>query len=262
MRSRSGHSSAVSTAPTTTSLTRPLAKLASACFENSRLKPASGEIFDSFGVSASNDQTSRCWIRLPASAASISSRNGTATAAEQSRGRSSANSARQRRAVDADVCANWRSGRAASRSGSSPIAAGERDQHQRRAGDHEPGIDLLALDHVAALERLVQPLLCRVFCLSRYRLVRRPCAASGVRRELREHAFDVADEGRPSSRRSPATAAGQPEHDRQRQADEEHLHLRHQPRQHAEPEIEQQAEHQKRRRRAGCRCGRRWRRSA
>ena len=32
------------TAPITASLTRPLTKLASACFENSRLKPASGEI--------------------------------------------------------------------------------------------------------------------------------------------------------------------------------------------------------------------------
>ena len=31
-------------------------------------------------------------------------------------------------------------------------------------------------------------------------------------------------------------------------ADEEHLHLRHQPRQHAEPEIEQEPEHQERRR--------------
>ena len=43
--------------------------------------------------------------------------------------------------------------------------------------------------------------------------------------------------------------------DRQRHADEEHLHLRHQPRQHAEPEVEQEAEHQERRRQAGCRCG-------
>ena len=36
--------------------------------------------------------------------------------------------------------------------------------------------------------------------------------------------------------------------DRQRHADEENLHLRHQPRQDAKPEIEQQAEHQERRR--------------
>ena len=34
---------------------------------------------------------------------------------------------------------------------------------ERRAGDHEPGVDLLALDDVAALERLVEPFLGRVF---------------------------------------------------------------------------------------------------
>ena len=58
MRPRSGHISAVSTEPTSTSLTRPLAKLASACLENSRLKPAAGEILDSLGASTSSDQTS------------------------------------------------------------------------------------------------------------------------------------------------------------------------------------------------------------
>src|SRR5664279_4864247 len=46
MRPRSGHISTVSTVPISTSLTRPLAKLASACAENSRLKPAAGEHFD------------------------------------------------------------------------------------------------------------------------------------------------------------------------------------------------------------------------
>ena len=81
MRPRSGHISAVSTEPTSTSLTRPLAKLASACFPNSRLKPAAGEILDSLGARTSSDQISLCWIRLPPSAASISSRNGMATAA-------------------------------------------------------------------------------------------------------------------------------------------------------------------------------------
>ena len=41
---RCGHSSAVITAPSTAILIRPLTKLASACSENSRLMPASGEI--------------------------------------------------------------------------------------------------------------------------------------------------------------------------------------------------------------------------
>jgi hypothetical protein len=44
-----------------------------------------------------------------------------------------------------------------------PNRAGEGHQDQRRTGDDEPGIDLLALDHVAAFERLVEPLLGRVF---------------------------------------------------------------------------------------------------
>ena len=66
------------TAPISASLTRPLAKLTSACLENSRLKPASGEIFESFGLSASADHTRRCWIMLPAIAASTSSSSGIA----------------------------------------------------------------------------------------------------------------------------------------------------------------------------------------
>src|SRR6185437_3147050 len=38
-------------------------------------------------------------------------------------------------------------------------AAGEHHQHQGGAGNDEPGIDLLALDDIAALERLVETLL-------------------------------------------------------------------------------------------------------
>ena len=37
------------------------------------------------------------------------------------------------------------------------------EQDQRRRGEHEPGVDLLALGDVAALQRLVEPLLRRVF---------------------------------------------------------------------------------------------------
>ena len=49
-RPRSGHISTVMTVPTTAILTRPLVRLASACLEKMRLRPASGEIFDSFGA--------------------------------------------------------------------------------------------------------------------------------------------------------------------------------------------------------------------
>ncbi len=56
-------------------------KFASAILENSRLKPAAGEILESFGLRVSADQTRRCCTMLPMVAASISSANGSATAA-------------------------------------------------------------------------------------------------------------------------------------------------------------------------------------
>ena len=59
-RDRSGHSSAAMMAPISASLARPLMKFASACLEKRRLKPASGEILESFGLSGSPDQTKRC----------------------------------------------------------------------------------------------------------------------------------------------------------------------------------------------------------
>ena len=52
--------------------------------ENSRLKPAPGEILLNFGFSDSADHTSRCWIMLPAIAASTSISNGIAIAASTS----------------------------------------------------------------------------------------------------------------------------------------------------------------------------------
>ena len=61
--SRSGHSTAVITAPSAITLNRPLAKLAAACLPNSRLAPDIGEILENFGVSGSVDHTGRCWIR-------------------------------------------------------------------------------------------------------------------------------------------------------------------------------------------------------
>ncbi len=43
----------------------------------------------------------------------------------------------------------------------------KRRQHQRGAGDHEPGIDLLALGDIATLKRLVETFLGGVFCFIR-----------------------------------------------------------------------------------------------
>jgi hypothetical protein len=84
-RWRCGHSTDVRMAPTSASLASPLMKFISACLENNRLAPASGEILDSFGMIASIDQISRCWMMLPATAAIASSRSGMPTAPSTSR---------------------------------------------------------------------------------------------------------------------------------------------------------------------------------
>ena len=260
-RMRSGHSNAVMMPPISASLSRPLTKFASACLENRRFKPASGEILESFGLSDSADHTSRCWIMLPPTAASASSSNGMATAAITSRP-SLLDHAEEAAAVDANAHRNWRSRPRNVAASALAIAPGERHQDQRRAGDHEPGVDLLALDDVAALERLVEPFLGRVFRAFGVVAVRSAIAAHASRNAARAGAA----RSRPSRGRSPIIAPTdqqqdqEAEQDRQRQADEEHLHLRHQPRQHAEAEIEQQAEHQERRRQldADPERGRRW----
>ena len=57
---RAGQSSAPITAPNSASLAKPLTKLAKATMENSRMKPAIGEIFDKPGFSGSNEKMMRC----------------------------------------------------------------------------------------------------------------------------------------------------------------------------------------------------------
>ena len=59
----------------------PLTKLTSASLENSRLRPAPGEIFENLGLRLSADQTRRCWIMLPATANKAISSTGIAIAA-------------------------------------------------------------------------------------------------------------------------------------------------------------------------------------
>src|SRR6266851_3151099 len=62
-----------------------------------------------------------------------------------------------------------------------------------------------------------------------------------------EHVLDRAEERR-HHRADDEQQDEKAEQDRERDADEEYLHLRHQPRKNPEPEIEQEAEHQERRR--------------
>jgi hypothetical protein len=103
-RWRCGHNSATMTEPITASLISPLAKLASAWLENSRFNPASGEIFENFGFSESADQTSRCWIMLPASAASTRTASGNAIAASASRRRLGRGNVADLGALEPDRC--------------------------------------------------------------------------------------------------------------------------------------------------------------
>ena len=85
IRWRCGHNSTAMTPPTTHSLASPLAKFASACFENRRAKPAIGEIRDSCGLTDSVVNTMRCCTMLPAKAATHSTRSGRPKAAATSK---------------------------------------------------------------------------------------------------------------------------------------------------------------------------------
>ena len=95
------------------------------------------------------------------------------------------------------------------------------------------GIDLLALDRrrARAPRRDVFGSGPRIV---RYRRLARPCAHSPVGRERAEHALDQRE--RPPI--APTASSTGAEQDRERHPDEEHLHLRHQAREHAEAEIE------------------------
>ncbi len=74
--------------------------------------------------------------------------------------------------------------------------AGKCHQYKSGAGDHEPGIDLLAFDDVAALESLLETLLCRFFCfVGVAEILSHARGRSAVRCEFGEDAFEVTDKG-------------------------------------------------------------------
>ena len=125
---------------------------------------------------------------------------------------------------------------------------GKAQQDQRRAGDDEPGVDLLALDDIAALVCLVEPLLGRVFGL--FGSSRSPAIAAYFHMRGASSCSTPSTEPRKVAIIAPSTSSRmkEPDQDRHRQADEEHLHLRHQPRQHTKAQVEQQPEHDERRR--------------
>ena len=148
------------TAPSAISLNRPLPKFAAACLPKMRLKPDIGEILEKLGFSGSPDHTRRCWTRLPAIAAIISMNSGTPSA-DDHRIHQALRQLHQAGPVGVDhpgvgnQIAHRHQDAAADR-------AAEVRHHERAGGDDEPGVDLLALDDVAALERLVETFLRRV----------------------------------------------------------------------------------------------------
>ena len=112
---------------------------------------------------------------LPAIAASISIRNGTPIAADQR----VLELLRQRSRpgpsvwIIQELAIRLRSGTRMP----SPIEPEKVDSTSVAAGDHEPGVDLLALGDVAALERIVEAFLRRVFCFVGIVIARRPSVA-------------------------------------------------------------------------------------
>ena len=162
MRWRSGHISAVSTAPTTRILMMPLTRLATACMENMRLSAGHRRYLGQLGRKRLDrpHQTMLDHVAGDRRQHQEQHRHGHRRQHLQHDGLVQM---RQRRRVDADLIGiGDQPAHGGAEAGAH--AAGKRHQHQRGAAHDEPGVDLLALDHVAALERFVQPLLCRVFC--------------------------------------------------------------------------------------------------
>jgi len=168
------------TAPSAITLNRPLPKFAAACLPNTRLKPAPGETLLNLGLSDSADHTSRCCTMLPAMAAIASIRNGTPSAASSTYPRLwvSAN----RPGPSAWIIQELATRVAQRHQDPAADGTGKCRQHQRAAGNHEPGVDFLALDDIATVVGVIQTLLCRVFCFIRGGRFRRPSLKPSVER--------------------------------------------------------------------------------
>ena len=151
------------TAPSAISLNRPLAKFAAACLPKIRLAPAAGEILLNFGLSDSRRPDQPVLHHVAGD--------------RRDHQHQERHAERRRAAHIRALCAS------ASRPGPSvwiiqelairlrsgirmppPIEPEKVDSTSVAAGDHEPGVDLLALGDVAALMRVVETFLRRVFC--------------------------------------------------------------------------------------------------
>src|SRR5450432_1400022 len=233
------------TTPSAITLKRPLAKFATACLPKIRLAPAAGEILLNFGFSDSADHTRRCCTMLPAIAASASSNKGTPSAAISTYSR---------------LCTS------AIRPGPSARIIQELATRLRSGIRMPLPIDPENVDSTSVAPDITNQVLIswllttsprswassRRFCVgsSVLSVVSLSSAISGLspRRYQVVHDTDEIIQEGSHHRRDHQREDQEAGENRQGYADEIDLHLRHQPRQHAEPDIENQAEHQKRRR--------------
>src|SRR6267154_3431199 len=242
-RWRSGHSTAIMTAPSAISLNTPLVKFATACLPKTRLKPAPGDTLLNFGLRDSPDHTSRCWIMLPAIAAIISINSGTPTAASTAM---------------PSVLPSCSSAAPSVRS--MPALATRSRSGIRMPPPIEPEkVDSTSVAPAIMNQVLTSWLLAtsprssassRRFCVGSSVFSAASCSsaiASAPRNQLVHDADEVVHVSAHHARqhRGEDQKACQ---DRERHPDEIDLHLRHQARQHAQPHVEDQAKHQKRRR--------------
>src|ERR1700681_1605173 len=224
----------------------PLPKFAAACLPKIRLAPAAGEILLNFGLSDSPDHTSRCCTMLPAIAASASINSGTPSTAISTYSR---------------LCAS------AIRPGPSAWIIQELATRLRSGITIPPPIEPENVDSTSVAAAITNQVLISWLLATSPRSwasSRRFCVGSSVlsavsfssamivrlsfqRYQLVHDADEIIQEG-PHHRGDDEGEDEEAGQNRQRHADEINLHLRHQPRQHAESDIENQAEHQKRRR--------------
>ncbi len=126
------------------------------------------------------------------SAANISTKNGIATADHLAA--DLLKQSRQRRAIDADIVSIGDE-TALCRAQVFTHRAGKGHQHQRAARDYKPGIDLLAFDHIPALESFLETLLCRFFCFI-FVFAEFLCHArsrSATTRKIGKNTFEISD---------------------------------------------------------------------
>src|SRR5947209_15025947 len=242
-RCRSGHSTALITAPSAATLKMPFAKFAAACLPNTRLAPASGDILLSFGFSCSPDHTNRCCTMLPAIAAISSSNSGTPSAA---------------------ISTNSRCCASASRLAPSARIIQELATRLRKGAVMPPPIDPEKVESTSVAPAIMNQVLTSWLlatsprsCASSRRfwvwasVFSAGSCSSAIASAPRDQFVHDGDEIVEEGAHHGGEHRGEDQKARensQRHADEIHLHLRHQPRQHAKPHVEDEAEHQERRR--------------